>query len=46
MPVTNEEASEAIRLLLSDIEATLGQGYDRFVRAHSDHLRTFHDEPG
>jgi hypothetical protein len=45
MSVTDEDEERAVRLVLADVKATLGLGYESMVRDIAGRLRQFIDDP-
>jgi hypothetical protein len=45
MAVTDADQTRAIRLILADMEATLGPGYEPIAYANAERLREFIDDP-
>lgn len=44
MAVTDADQDEVVRLVLADVNATLGPGHESFARANAERLRGFIDD--
>jgi hypothetical protein len=45
MAVTDEDEARAVRVVLTDVSATLGAGYESIVQGNARGLREFIDDP-
>ena len=45
MAVTDDDEGRAVRVVLADVHATLGTGYESIVRENARRLREFIDDP-
>lgn len=44
MSITDRDQQELVRLLVDDLNATLGPGYEWIARANAERLRAFHSD--